>query len=253
MGFEYENKVLNEITKILVSKDSLKDDVVNLFDVFEIYSKLFKDYMNDYLVIKYNIKKRLAENFYGYKLLDASVLDNNCYLMLSDFLGNNIKIVFGKIYENVFIREIDCDENFYIDDVKLFLSVNTQIDKLFELADKINNLFNEYSFNINSNSSFRVDVFLGVVRVKKFGVFNLRLVCFEDNVMVEGDSDYVLSCINGCEISLLRKIFVKIDDLPIDIREGLYIKRQEYLEYINDKNERHSLVINKQPNLKNKF
>lgn len=50
-------------------------------------------------------------------------------------------------------------------------------------------------------------------------------------------------------IILFGIIFLK-DDLPNDIREDLYIKRQEYLENISDKNEIHSgFVFNKRFNL----
>ena len=150
--------------------------------------------------------------------------------------------------DDIYIGKIEMEGSHLLDGHKLLLNIGKKIQELFTLKSENNKLYNDFKFNVNNDSSFKVDVLWGSVVIEIPFVLKLELSPLNDDVKVECNSYNALSCISGNEVDLFKRIFVKIDNLPNDIREDLYIKRREYLKDISDKDKVHS--SNKQFSLK---
>lgn len=247
--YSVSKETLNRIKMNLLAEDSLEFDKVSLYDVHDVYKKRNDECNRSIDLIKQKINKKIVSNFKGYELLDiSSFSDFSIEVCLIDEKCKSLNAYFFQNDDDIYIGKIEMEGSHLLDGHKLLLNIGKEIQELFTLKSENNKLYNDFKFNVNNDSSFKVDVLCGSVVIEIPFVLKLKLSPLNDDVKVECNSYNALSCISGNEVELFKRIFVKIDNLPNDIREDLYIKRREYLKDISDKDKGHS--SNKQFSLK---
>ncbi len=238
-----KKELFEEIKKIIVSNDKIKEDEINLYDLSKVIRKKEIEFRNEKKIFENYLLKQIKKNF-----------DKNSDLIIYDFnyekkelkIGFKFskdfkKIIFGQKNNQLFIKE---SESNYADDL------------LFYMGEDFLNFYNffinydyyheQVNFNVKPiNSKFLVDISnYGVnIYVKRNNdiltkIFELNSRSWNNTYICKCNSDEIKNLISNNEDEIFKKIFVKINECPEWSKSELYKLKKEQKEEIKNTGEK---------------
>ena len=234
--------ILEEIKKILTSKDNNDYNCISLYDVAILLRKLRTEYDNMEKqfnnTLDYYMEKNFSEDsfiiLYDFdfenKLLHIGF---QIHFDINDLNKECMDIYFAKRNGDLYIAKTQNEsypDKLFIDDVFNVLSSKLSImyDEFLTYAD-----YKDYknSKNINPISSL-FDVYIGDDAINihfKNDLYLIALSC-SNKYNIKCNSNIVIESIKGKENEIFKRIFVNISDCPIWCQKQLLEIRKKQLE-----------------------
>lgn len=198
------NKILLTIRKTILSlykdKETLEDNIDNLIQ---------QKFGNNSYIDVYNIKNNIIE-------LGFTV---------NSKIKKFKKIIIVKENNKYIIKKDETNKG------EIILSlIQGELNNFFKLNESFNYFNNQYKNEIRCiNSSLKVDLSLYSINIYigyNKDLFNIKYSTYEDKFYKKGHKD-MLEIINGKELELLNKLYIKIKDCPEYYKNEIYNQQRK--------------------------
>jgi len=221
------NNLLEEV-KVVLRNENNDKDYISICSIYKIIKKLRNDY---------EYTKSYYSNLFS-DILKRYGISNKCIVNNFDFINYEISVFVenkNKESEELNVSYKDNRVNMRctgsLDKNKIIKLLGLDLYDLYEQFMKYHEMYSCYVSSLSTdNENFLVDI-------DKYGVslrdnnnkLQLSLYTFSDNYCYDSCDSEVRDIILGNEEELFKRIFVKIEELPLCIRQMLYMYREEEL------------------------
>ena len=237
------NNLLEEI-KVVLRNENDDKDFISIGSIYKLITKLMEEYegiKNYYSNLFSDVLKR-----YG--------VANKCIVNNFDFIYQEVSVSVQNIYTKEWDEfrisymndtvKIDASGLGSLDKDRIFKLLSLDLYDLYEQFMKYHEMYFSYVSSLTTdNDNFLVDI-------DKYGVslrdnnnkFQVSLYNFINNFCYETGDNEVKDIILGNEEEIFKRIFFKIEDMPVCIRQMLYMSRLDELVSKNSTRENKGIM-----------
>ncbi len=229
-----EEKIIEEINRLLVSRDNQDSNNIALYEITKLmkeklkkYDKMIKSYesyFSNFINSKYKCNCNIIIQGFDYNKFELKI----SLLYLNDWFN----IIFSKDSGILYVKE---STNYKVKNI--LIGLETKISKLYDEFFNYTEYFEQSNYNVKSvNSKFlisisrhRVSIYNKQQKNNLNNDFELYLTSDEDIYNLNCNSNIILCSLRGKEKKIFKKVFVKIKDYPKWTHEKLYKIREKQL------------------------
>lgn len=229
-------EILEEIKKILISSPNIDSDYISLYGIAELMKKKNDEYKQDKKSFEDSLEKSINNKYFDSSRIIIYDFDyENNYLKIGfkyTSYNDYEMITFAKRNNDLYILK---DESYCGNDI--LVAFGDYLSMIYDRFMCYKDFKKEHRYNIKSvNSNFLVDIDCYGVSIfvnTSLNYFNhefdLHSPSFKDDYVYKCNSNNVLSLLKGKEEELFKRVFVRIQDVPIWCQPLLYEERQQQL------------------------
>lgn len=229
-----EEKIIEEINRLLVSKDNKENNNISLYEIVKLMKeelkkydrmiKSYESYFSNFINSKYNCNCNVIIQGFDYSKNELKI----SLLYYNDWFN----VTFSKNDRILYIKESTSHK------IKnILLELKTEIAKLYDEFFKYTEYFEQETYNVRSaNSKFLINISrhrISIFNKQKTNnlnkYFELYLTSDTEVYNLNCSSNNILCSLQEKEKRIFQKIFVKIKDCPKWTHEKLYKIREKQL------------------------
>ena len=241
------NKIIDEIDKLLKQDINMDLSCVSLYDVFNLIKDKYNEYnslINDYANI---FEHLLYDNFVNVHIdIDNFDYEKDCLTIDLDIYKEHYNVIFSKKNNDLYILSSQiCDKE------KIMILIGNEVSELYDKFMELKDYREQYSSNIRlSNSNFKTNIYPWCVEIfatsdfnRYKNIFNMLLFTSSKRVKYEEcNSLKLLNYLKNNEDEILRKMFVDIKYCPEWSRDALTRIREQQINDEKKKQKRLAIM-----------
>lgn len=241
------NRIFDEIDKILKQDINMDYNCISLYNVFVLIKDKYDEYNNLINHYRKTIGHMLYNDFVNvYVNIDDFDYENECLKIDLYIYKKHYNVIFSKKDNDLYIVSSQIKEK-----DKIMILIGNKVSELYDKFMKLKDYREQYSSNIRfSNSIFKTNIYPWCIEIfvtsefnRLRNIFSMSLFASDKIVKYEGcNSLNLLNYLKNNEDEILKRMFVDIKYCPDWSRDTLAKIREEQINDEKKKQKRLSII-----------